>query len=218
MRFIPPQTRPGKRLALGVLASVGLAVALTVAAAMATPLPGDVAVARALQWWRAPWLDGLMRGVSFVGDDPLAIGGVLAVAGVLAILRRRPEAAAFLGVLAFDLALRLPKALVDRPRPAEDVVRVLESGTSGSFPSGHAFHAVLFWGLAIAIVVPRIRSAALRRIATAGILALIAATAFSRIYLGAHWPTDVLGAAAYGVVALAALVYAHRLLKAKKGE
>jgi undecaprenyl-diphosphatase len=140
-----------------------------------------------------------MLAVRYLGDDAVAVGSVLLLAGVLAGRRRWPEAVAFLSVLPLEVLLRLPKALVDRPRPVEELVRVLDSGSSGSFPSGHVFHAVAMLGLALVILVFPIRSAWPRRVASVVLVAMIFLSGLSRVYLGAHWPSDVIGSLAYGV-------------------
>ena len=198
---------------LAVIVSLVFAAALTLWVSFTTPLPGDVAIAQAIQSTAAPWLDTAMKAVSFLNDNLVAIGGALALAAALAAWRRWPAAAAFLGVLAADMALRIPKAIIHRARPSEDLVRVLESSDSGGFPSGHAFHAVVFFGLVALLVAPHIRSAPLRRTFIALLIGFIVTTGFSRVYLGAHWPSDVLGAFAYGVSSLAAVYYGYKRMK-----
>jgi undecaprenyl-diphosphatase len=85
------------------------------------------------------------------------------------------------------------KALIQRPRPsAADAVGTF---TNWSFPSGHATQSMAFYGmLAFLIAGGRLRPA--WPWATAGVLVLIVGA--SRIYLGAHWLTDVLGGWALG--------------------
>jgi undecaprenyl-diphosphatase len=198
-----------RKAALAAGFSALVALGATVGAVLATPLPGDLAVERGVQALATPWLDTLMRAVSLLNDDLLAIGSTLLVAALLALWRRWPASAAFLGVLALNLALRAPKALVHRPRPLEELVRVLESGQSGGFPSGHAYHAVVFWGLVLALLLPHIRSKPLRWAVALAAVGFILLTGVSRIYLGAHWPSDVLGALAYGIPSLALLYYGY---------
>ncbi|MDA0799422.1 MAG: phosphatase PAP2 family protein [Chloroflexi bacterium] len=88
----------------------------------------------------------------------------------------------------------LLKLFVDRPRPpAEALIRITSDFSGLGFPSGHAFQSTLVIGLLIGVAALRMRPGRLR-LATIGLLALlIVAIGFSRIYLGAHWPSDVLG-------------------------
>ncbi|MBI2171270.1 MAG: phosphatase PAP2 family protein [Chloroflexi bacterium] len=202
---------------VAVVVSLVIAAALTLWVSFVTPLPGDVAVSHAVQSVAAPWLDAFMGAVSFLSDDLLAIGSVLAVAAALAAWRRWPETVAFLGVLAADVALRLPKVLVDRGRPTEELVHVLERGSGGGFPSAHAYHMTVFVGLVLLMLAPRIPSAPLRWAAMAALVALIVLTGVSRVYLGAHWPSDVLGAFAYGIPSVAALAAGYRWLARRLG-
>jgi undecaprenyl-diphosphatase len=127
----------------------------------------------------------------------------IALAVVLSLLRRR----ALLTVTALtaacvwtaDLLTIVLKPLVDRPRPSDTIADAdpLLGGTLGSsFPSGHA--ATSFAG---AVVL-----AYLFRRGLPLLLLLAAAIAYSRVYLGVHYPSDVLAGAALGAaVALLAL-------------
>jgi undecaprenyl-diphosphatase len=88
------------------------------------------------------------------------------------------------------------KLVFHRARPHfRDTVQSL---TSYSFPSGHTMIATVFYGALAAFVIANSKSWALRIISVAGALTLIMLVAFSRIYVGAHYLSDVLGAMAEG--------------------
>ncbi|MBI4201379.1 MAG: phosphatase PAP2 family protein [Chloroflexi bacterium] len=199
--------RPRRTILVGAGVSLLVAVALSVAAAFMPRLPGDLPLSRGVQSLSSPWLDVFMKTVTFLGDDPVAIGGILALAGLLAVVRRWKDAAAFLGVLALEVLLQGVKLAVDRPRPPAELVRVLETAASGSFPSGHAYHAVVFWGLVLALLVVDIRPRWLRRAVATFLLVVILLSGVARVYMGAHWPTDVLGSILLGIPSVALLVY-----------
>jgi uncharacterized membrane protein YdjX (TVP38/TMEM64 family)/membrane-associated phospholipid phosphatase len=112
---------------------------------------------------------------------------------VLARLRERiwilTLAAAVGGAMLVNLAL---KAIYERARPRFDDP-LLELGTY-SFPSGHTAAAVAFYGVLAAFLVSRFYDARRRAACVAGAIAAVALVAFSRIYLGAHYLSDVVGA------------------------
>lgn len=83
------------------------------------------------------------------------------------------------------------KHLVERIRPAMDTVLVVETGYS--FPSGHTMAATCFYGFLIALLYRTEMKAVLRGILTALLSLLIVLIGVSRIYLGAHFFSDVLG-------------------------
>ena len=200
------------RLPFIVLPLVAL---LSVAAAVKDRFTGDLFVARAVQSIRAGSWEEVMEGVSFVGQTPFLVT-IAAVFMALFLWRKQPGACVAIAaaVLSFGIGPVL-KFIVDRPRPSEDLVTVWRSQDSLSFPSGHAFTAVLLFGLLFYLaprLVPWRWAALLMRVSSASLILLIG---ISRVYLGAHWPSDVLGGLVYGGLILAFLIYAHRLYSAQ---
>ena len=200
------------RLPFIVLPLVAL---LSVAAAVKDRFTGDLFVARAVQSIRAGSWEEVMEGASFVGQTPFLVT-IAAVFMALFLWRRQPGACVAIAaaVLSFGIGPVL-KFIVDRPRPSEDLVTVWRSQDSLSFPSGHAFTAVLLFGLLFYLaprLVPWRWAALLMRVSSASLILLIG---ISRVYLGAHWPSDVLGGLLYGGLVLTFLIYAHRLYSAQ---
>jgi membrane-associated phospholipid phosphatase len=90
------------------------------------------------------------------------------------------------------------KLAVARPRPYHYFVSGPPLHPSHGFPSGHALAAAAFYGLLLVLLRRRVRSRGWQRVITGGILLLILLIGCSRIYIGAHWPSDVLGGFALG--------------------
>ena len=190
-----------------------IALALSVSASGVSRLPGDLQIVRWIQSLSTPWLDNVMEMMKFLGRDYVVVGSILILAAGLALARRWQEGLAFLSALVLEGMLLLIKVIVDRPRPPEELVSVMDSASGLSFPSGHAYHAVLFWGLLLALVVIRLSRPWLRRGMALLLVASIFLTAVSRVYLGAHWPSDVLGSVMLGIPSVALLFYMCQRLK-----
>lgn len=172
---------------------VGLFVLLAVTVAGANgPLHIDTAIVARIAPWRGSAVDLPMRFATYLCSWPVIVAGaVLAVAAF--ILRRRWQAALLVSVavLGDQLIVYGLKTLIHRPRPDQGLALLPASGFS--FPSGHTFICLAFYGLLACLAYRGVRSRALRAMIAAGVVVLTVAVGMSRIYLGAHWPTDVLG-------------------------
>lgn len=136
--------------------------------------------------------------------DFTALGGVawltlvtVCVAGFLILKRNTPTALFLLAAVSTGiLTSTLAKELIARPRP--DLVPHGSYVTSASFPSGHSMMATLVY-LTLAIVIARGQKQRRVKAYVIGIAcALSLAVGVSRVYLGVHWPTDVLAGWALG--------------------
>lgn len=136
---------------------------------------------------------------------------VLCAAALLALAfcarRDWPSARALLVVPTGVLLNVALKDTFQRPRPHWNDPLV-ELATY-SFPSGHAVHVTVFWGIACALVFARTPSHLWRGLAFAWTVAIVAGVAFSRVYLGAHYPSDVLAGIAEGTACV--LLFARGL-------
>ena len=102
------------------------------------------------------------------------------------------------------------KELIRRPRPAIDLVNVFRILDSYSFPSGHVMFYVGFFGFLWFLIFTLLRHS-LPRMLLLGLLgSLILLVGLSRIYLGQHWASDVLGAYLLGGLTLAAILQFYR--------
>jgi len=144
-----------------------------------------------------PWLEEIGRDLSALGG--VAILSLLSIAAVgYLLILRKPRAAAFvgssvLGALLLSMAL---KGVFDRPRP--DVVPHLSHALSSSFPSGHAMLSTAVY-LTLGALLARLHSSlVLKAYVLLWALLLAFLVGVSRVYVGVHWPTDVLGGWAAG--------------------
>ncbi len=190
----------GSVLAAGLIAVGGVCgfVALVTLATASEPHAFDTQILLALRVaghpdvpLGPPWLEIAMRDISsFAGTTVLLLVMVAAVSYLLAI--RRP-ATAFFTLLVLgggQILSSLLKLAVDRPRP-ELVSHLVEVSTL-SFPSGHAMGAALTYGTlgVLAANFSPQRAAKICLLALAVAVTLL--VGISRIYLGVHWPSDVM--------------------------
>lgn len=177
---------------------IGLAAVLAVLAAYITyqvgvvnqtdPLPLDLAVQKAFFSLRGPLLNPLVIAVTHLSDTVT----IVAFCAILLILPNRkkyglPVSLASLGGLAIYKPM---KHIFLRARPDAALHLVKQGGFS--FPSGHSVTSVIFYGVLIYLLNRHCKNDKLRKVLAVicGFLAL--AIGPSRIYVGVHWPTDVL--------------------------
>ncbi len=132
-------------------------------------------------------------------------------AAALLVAARRWEALLLLASVLGRLVNAGVKELVDRPRPAEDLVVVREDPSSPAFPSGHADAAIMLYGLLFYFITLFVPHPVLRLVGQAACLWVILFTGMERVFVGAHWPSDVLGGYYLGGLMLVVLIAAHRL-------
>ncbi len=151
----------------------------------------------AVRQWHTPGLDRLLRTVTFFGDHVFLLPATAAVVGALVWKGHRVSAILFAGSVFGGFALNsLLKLSLARPRP--DLWPPLVTERTFSFPSGHAAMATVFFGGLAAVILHLTRRRDIRLLSLLGAAAAIAAIAGSRVYLGAHWITDVVAGVLVG--------------------
>ena len=175
-----------------VVTSVAFA-ALTIAVSLNALTILDTHAILAARALHEPWMLPLMRGVSLVAHGDLAIPIALLISAGLYRLGQQQDAACYAAAcLSGWGANLLLKEIVRHPRPVGISPKLTDAGWY-SYPSGHAMLAVLVYGLG-AYFLTRRAPAGVRTAALAASALLAALVAFSRVYLGAHWPSDTVGA------------------------
>ena len=160
-------------------------------------LPVDIAITQEFQENQSPWLRTFMVAVSYLGNVLWVFIGLIALTvAAFWVFRLRLEALTIAFVCVTSSLLNvLVKLLINRPRPAQPLVLVLQSAAGQSFPSGHVMSYVAYWGLLFTFCVILFHGRHWWRTALVIISGLfIVLVGPSRIYLGDHWASDVLGA------------------------
>jgi membrane-associated phospholipid phosphatase len=175
----------------------------------------DLALARDIQSVSLPAFGSAMAGVSLMGNGWIAFALVV-VAGVgLIVATLRTE-----GILLMTsagtgwLVNRLWKLFIGRPRPSDALVHVAAAYRHESFPSGHVVFFVEFFGFLFFLSYVLLERSTLRRAALVVLGLPILAVGVSRVYLGAHWPSDVIGAYLAGGLWLMLTIEVYRRIKA----
>lgn len=214
----PQRRRETRRLHRAEYAyAVGL-VAFAVLAVLAKAnayFAWDLRVANAVQSISLPGMETLMRVVSLAGNG--VTSWVIVVGGVLAFFafRRRSEGFGLLLSAAGGSALnRVVKYVIARPRPTLEHVRVSGEWANESFPSGHVTFYVCFFGFLFFVAFALLpKGSNLRRAACALAALPVLLVGLSRVYLGAHWPSDTLGAYLFSGLWLALTLDLYRRWK-----
>jgi len=185
-------------------ASVGaVAIALVLLIGLAVghwPFDFDRAIILNLRAWGGPsWLPKVAADVTALGGGVVLTIIVVLAAGLLAVQRLWLSAAATLAAsISGGIVVALVKTEVARPRP--DIVDHLVQVSNMSFPSGHSANSAIVYltlaGLASQVTVS---NAARRYILVMAIL-MVGAIGCSRVYLGVHWPSDVLAGWSFGTL------------------
>ncbi|CAA9560687.1 MAG: hypothetical protein AVDCRST_MAG73-3670 [uncultured Thermomicrobiales bacterium] len=178
----------------------------------------DLALMKAIQTVSLP---GLHPGVDFVNELTGSRGAIAVWAVSIALFAGLRWWIPALGMMTLPVGGVINEAvgalLVTRTRPhLAELARDSGNHAERSFPSGHVMGAVMFYGF-LFVVAGRIGFRPLRLAVRSGALAVLAAVGFSRVWDGAHWPTDVLGAYALGAMALSVLLALYARLDAAVG-
>lgn len=187
--------------AVGVFLVIGLVVVLAAAVGFATlaervmagdTLHMDETILRAMDRMGAPWLDNLALEVTALGAR-VVVWMVVLIASVFLWSSRHHYSAALLWVsmLGAGFVNAALKVSFNRPRPDVFPWRTQHVGLA-SFPSGHAMTSIVVYGTLAFLIARLAPTRLLKRLTWTLAILVILLIGWSRLYLGVHWPSDVL--------------------------
>ncbi|KIO75422.1 hypothetical protein TH53_20850 [Pedobacter lusitanus] len=176
---------------------------LTFIVALFPPSALDLKISAAVQSIQSPELDRVMILISWFGAFPVPMFMGLLIAIIFYLFKFRREALFVVLTFVSGAISSIIKIIVNRPRPTVNLVRIVEVAKQQSFPSGHMLFYTIFFGFLLVLMWNFKQLNSWLRAGVSVISAfLILTIPFSRIYLGAHWFTDVLGGFILGLICL----------------
>jgi undecaprenyl-diphosphatase len=186
------------RWPLLMLGLMGMAVyAILTAAAVSRPyLPFDIPIERFIQSVSWGPLVQVFRALDWIEGTRQQ---VLAVAGIVLVAAVNWRAAPLMVVAALSGAIyEITAMVINRPRPSADLVHVIRHTGSSSYPSGHvAFFSWFLTLLILCLASGRLPKPVMAFLWVSAAVVLLS-VCIGRIYLGEHWPSDVIGGLALG--------------------
>ena len=153
-----------------------------------------------------PRWDSLAWAGSRIGDVwPGVLLAALVFAVACAVTGRHVVAGVFLAAAFLRLLSTPLKISFNSPRPPLELIRLSEGFSGFGYPSGHALGATLIYGTLLLFVDRLVAARGLRWIIALFAAFVILLVAWSRVRLGVHWPSDVVGGVLFGFVFLAVL-------------
>jgi membrane-associated phospholipid phosphatase len=177
--------------------------------------PGDIAITLWIQSADNSSLTAVMKGISFIFGDGGAVLTTIVVAAIVWWRLGRLESLIILlgGVFSiFNFAI---KYAVNRPRPTSQLIEVLAPTQQTSFPSGHSCFAVIMVGLVAYFAIHQLQKPSSRTLLISCAIIVTLVVGVSRVYLGAHWPSDVIGGYLVGGFILVTLIWIYETLKTR---
>lgn len=211
----PPRLRLDALLFLVAASLFGIVAAAVVSGDRLTLL--DVEIARWLRAWATPQFTTWMLVVTHLHSTTAVCVYGIVVSAWMARWRRWRAVATVAVCVVGGLALNvLVKHAFQRPRPMlDDPLLTLDTY---SFPSGHVAGSTLLYGLLVVLAFRRTRRPGARLLALVAAVVVIGLVAFTRLYLGVHYFSDVIGGLLEGVAWLALCLGALDVLWRRGGE
>jgi membrane-associated phospholipid phosphatase len=193
-----PSLRPSRAFAGAATAAVVFALLAADLLLHGPVTRADTAISHWFALHAQPWTTQLMLAMSALHSTVVLSVLTVGLAALLVVLGQKHWLPLLIAVVPGGQILNaLVKLAFHRARPVFD--HPLVSLPTFSFPSGHASGATVFWGFVLVLwfaIEPRFTQ---RAVACALAIAMVLLTALSRVYLGAHYPSDVLAGIAEGL-------------------
>jgi undecaprenyl-diphosphatase len=174
----------------------------------------DEVVRQFIHGFAFPALTSIMQTASFLGSTLfLVIFGVIIIIALYLRKHRRGAVIFTITTIGSSLLLTTLKVAFKRIRPEPFFDTILPA--SYSFPSGHSLGSFCFYGALAAILTARIENFRLKLIVRISAAAMILLIGISRIYLGVHYPSDVVAGYAVGLIWVVTIAVGDKLIHAK---
>ena len=171
----------------------------------------DLQITEFIQLINIPFFALFMRLISWPGFLPQSV--IITALIILLIYRFGLQWESLMALFATTLSTGvnvLVKDLIQRPRPTEGMVNVISTLTSYSFPSGHVMFYLGYFGFVAFLVFSLLKPSLKRNLLLVLLCSLIILVGPSRIFLGQHWASDVLGAYLLGSLTLVMVIQFYR--------
>lgn len=170
----------------------------------------DKSILNFIKIHRNSTLNQIMLFITYIGKGEVVVLGMIFVSTILILLRRWYYFIALLiSVVGGEIFVWIIKHIIERPRPP--IASALVQESTFSFPSGHSFVAVAFYGLLTYFIIRFIHKKYLKILSSIVAICLILTIGFSRIYLGVHWTSDVLASFASASALVSILIIATKI-------
>jgi len=168
-------------------------------------IQADLRIINLISHFRTPSLNQFMLFITYLAQGEIIAVAVVFSLIILFLLRKWSYLRSLLiFIIGGELFVWIIKNIIDRPRPP--LAEALVTETSYSFPSGHSFIAVAFYGLIVFFLFDSLKKKYLKIISLILGIVLVILIGASRIYLGAHWPSDVLASYTSGLAWLTIII------------
>ncbi len=172
----------------------------------------DLRVINLFSLIRHPQLTHQMLFVTYLAKGEIIILGLVIFLLIFYIYKKwRFMSTMLISVVGAEIFVWIIKNIIERPRPP--LINALVSESTYSFPSGHTFVAISFYGLLAYFIIQSERKKFIKIISFILAFLLIALVGLSRTYLGAHWPSDVFASFAAGLAWLSILITSLKIKK-----
>lgn len=164
----------------------------------------DPPITKFIQQSSPPWFNELMKIVTISGN--LAVGSLitgLVVVSLLSFSKVTESLFIMVSTASAEIISLVVKTAVSRPRP--------DLTSFDSFPSGHVLFAMGLYGSLLYLIFTKLKKGKLKKVIVSLLILMLILMGLSRIYLGAHWFSDVLGAYLIGGVLLYLMAHLYKL-------